>query len=180
MFPNSYPMSYGSKVDFMYDSEMENPWNLLSGHVDVAFVVVYLLPLLIFALSYNLLSVEREQGTLRMLLSQPLNLTTLLLGKVTVRAGALLIFVVLVPLLGLLVARPEVRDVASLLNLSCWALLVTAYSLWRQLCGQCPHPRGILGSAGASAASHSQFGSAVVESSAVSDATRYHNTLDHY
>lgn len=130
MFPNSYPMSYGSKVDFMYDSEMENPWNLLSGHVDVAFVVVYLLPLLIFALSYNLLSVEREQGTLRTLLSQPLNLTTLVLGKAVVRAGVLLTIVVFIPILGLLATRPEVRELAPLVDLLCWGLLVTAYSLF--------------------------------------------------
>lgn len=128
MFPNSYPMSYGSKVDFMYDSEMENPWNLLSGHVDVAFVIVYLLPLLIFALSYNLLSAEREQGTLRMLLSQPLTLATLVLGKIAVRAGVLLSLVVLVPLLGLLLARPEARAPAQLLLMACWAALVLAYA----------------------------------------------------
>jgi ABC-2 type transport system permease protein len=128
MFPNSYPMSYGSKVDFMYDSEMENPWNLLSGHVDPAFVIVYLLPLLIFALSYNLLSVEREQGTLRMLLSQPLALATLVLGKISVRAGVLLGIVLLVPIIGLLLARPEARAPAQLLLLACWAALVLAYA----------------------------------------------------
>jgi ABC-2 type transport system permease protein len=128
MFPNSYPMSYGSKVDFMYDSEMENPWNLLSGHVDPAFVMVYLLPLLIFALSYNLLSVEREQGTLRMLLSQPLTLATLVLGKMAVRAGALLSIVVLIPVAGLLLLRPEAREPTQLLLLGCWAVLVTAYA----------------------------------------------------
>jgi ABC-2 type transport system permease protein len=128
MFPNSYPMSFGSKVSFMYDSEMENPWNLFSGHVDLAFVIVYLLPLLIFALSYNLLSAEREQGTLRMLLTQPLSLLTLLLAKVAVRASALLSVPLVLPLVLLLLLRPETRTLAQLLLLGSWVLLVVAYA----------------------------------------------------
>jgi ABC-2 type transport system permease protein len=128
MFPNSYPISYGSKVSFMYDSEMENPWNLFSGHVDLAFVIVYLLPLLIFAMSYNLLSAEREQGTLRMLLTQPLTLMTLLLAKVAVRASTLLSVTLVLPLLLLLLLRPETRTLAQWLLLGGWALLVVAYA----------------------------------------------------
>ena len=86
------------------------------------------LPLLILALSYNLLSVEREQGTLRMLLSQPLTLATLVLGKITVRAVVLGCVALMVPVLGLLLARPETRAPAQLLLLGCWAVLVVAYA----------------------------------------------------
>jgi ABC-2 type transport system permease protein len=66
MMPNYYRIGTRSKVEFMYDSEIESPWNLLSGHFDLAFVVVFLLPLMIFALTFNLLSAERESGTERM------------------------------------------------------------------------------------------------------------------
>jgi ABC-2 type transport system permease protein len=65
--------------------EIENPQTLLVGRFDFAFVVVYLFPLVIIALSYQLLSVEREDGTLALLLSQPVALGTLLAGKMLAR-----------------------------------------------------------------------------------------------
>ncbi|WP_213285699.1 DUF3526 domain-containing protein [Bradyrhizobium sp. sGM-13] len=130
MIPNYYQVTYRSRVNFMYDSEIENPWNLLSGRFDVAFVIVYLLPLFIFAMSYNLLSAEREQGTLRMLLSQPLTLTKLVLAKVSIRAGTILTCAILIPVAALLIFRPETRDAVSLVQLAAWAVLVCAYGLF--------------------------------------------------
>ena len=130
MIPNYYSIGYGSKVSFMYDSEIENPWNLLNGHFDLAFLTVFLLPLLVFALSYNMLSLEREQGTLRMLLSQPLDLLTLLTGKVAVRAAFLVGVAVTLPVLLLLVFRPEARGADQVEMLALWAVMVTAYCLF--------------------------------------------------
>jgi ABC-2 type transport system permease protein len=105
LFPSQYDVTNQSSVVFMNPSDIESPWHLMSGHFDLAFVIVYLLPLLIFALSYNLLSAERENGTLRLLLSQPLRLRTLLAGKLSVRAAVLLGPAVLLPVAVLLVAR---------------------------------------------------------------------------
>ena len=133
LIPTYYRVTYGSRVNFMFDGEIENPWNLLSGRFDLAFVITYLLPLLILASSYNLLSAEREHGTLRLLLSQPVSLRTLVLGKVTTRLVALLGTLVIVPALALLVTRPELRG-ADLLSLATWALLVVAYgTFWLAL-----------------------------------------------
>ena len=65
---------------------LENPFKLLVGHFDLAFVFLYIYPLLIIALTFGLTSVERESGLLRMLLAQPLKLSTLAAGKIGVRA----------------------------------------------------------------------------------------------
>ena len=130
MMPNYYRISYLSKVQFMYDSEIENPWNLLSGHFDVAFVVVFVLPLLVIGLGYNLLSAEREQGTLRMLCSQPLSLATLLTAKMTVRLMALLSVLIPLPLIVLLASRPETRALEPMLLMLSWAVLVGGYTLF--------------------------------------------------
>lgn len=130
LLPSYYKVTYGSKNAFMYDTEIENPWNLLSGHFDLAFVVVYLLPLLIFALSYNLLSGEREQGTLRMLLSQPLGLASILLGKVAIRALSILAIGLVVPLVILVVTRPEIRTSTQLISLLAWIGITAAYALF--------------------------------------------------
>jgi hypothetical protein len=57
--------------------DYQSPINLLAGRFDLAFALIYLYPLLILSLSYNLISAEREQGTLAMLLAQPVSLKTL-------------------------------------------------------------------------------------------------------
>ncbi len=126
LFPSQYAVSYRSKVSFI-DDDIENPWHLLSGHFDLAFVLVYLLPLLIFSTSYNLLSAERESGTLRLLLSQPLAMRTLLLGKVGSRACVLLGLAMAVPAVALVAIRPaETMDAG--LDALWWILIVGAYA----------------------------------------------------
>lgn len=56
-----------------YDSELNNPNNLLSGNIDFSFVLVYLFPLLIIAFSYNLVSEEKESGTWKIVATQSNN-----------------------------------------------------------------------------------------------------------
>ncbi|MQA28430.1 MAG: DUF3526 domain-containing protein [Luteitalea sp.] len=129
--PDYYKVTNRSKISFIYDTEIENPWNLLSGHFDLSFVIVYLFPLLIFALSYNFLSAEREHGTLKMLLSQSLGLPTLVAGKIAVRAIALLLWAAVVPLVALAIMRPEARSLEHVWPLASWAAFVVAYGgIW--------------------------------------------------
>lgn len=56
-----------------YDSELNNPNNLLSGNIDFSFVLVYLFPLLIIAFSYNIISEEKESGTWKIVTTQSSN-----------------------------------------------------------------------------------------------------------
>lgn len=51
-------------------SELENPSRLLAGRFDLAFVLVWLLPLFLLAAAYDLCAGHRESGTLRMVLAQ--------------------------------------------------------------------------------------------------------------
>ena len=51
-------------------SELENPSHLLAGRFDLAFVLVWLYPLFLLALVYDLMASDREAGTLRLALSQ--------------------------------------------------------------------------------------------------------------
>jgi ABC-2 type transport system permease protein len=128
LFPSQFKVTYDSKVNFIHNNDIENPWHLLSGHFDLAFVVVYLLPLLIFALGHNLLSGEKEDGTLRLLLSQPLSLLTLISGKIALRAAVLLGAAVLLPVAALLIARPQALQAPG--ATLWWAMLVGAYALF--------------------------------------------------
>ena len=74
--------------------EIENPLHLLTGPLDLAFVVTFLLPLLALALSFDLISREREQGTLALVLSQPVSARSLTIAKILARWGLLLVMVV--------------------------------------------------------------------------------------
>ncbi|GGO97156.1 ABC transporter permease [Stakelama pacifica] len=55
----------------LYDSETYNPELALPGVFDWAFVLTYLLPLVVIALGHDLATGERETGRLRLLLSLP-------------------------------------------------------------------------------------------------------------
>lgn len=66
-------------------TEMTSPTQLLFGSFDLAFVIVYLLPLIIIAFSFNVLSNERESGSLKLLASQPISIKTWVLQKLGLR-----------------------------------------------------------------------------------------------
>jgi len=66
-------------------TELSSPVQLLFGSFDLSFVIIYLLPLIVIAFTYDLLSSEREQGSLRLLASQPLTLFNWLFQKVGLR-----------------------------------------------------------------------------------------------
>ncbi|WP_343486423.1 DUF3526 domain-containing protein [Allomuricauda sp. d1] len=66
-------------------TEMTSPVQLLFGSFDLAFVIIYLLPLLIIAFSYNVLSSEKESGTLRLLAAQPIGIQNWVLQKLGLR-----------------------------------------------------------------------------------------------
>ncbi|MEM7187302.1 MAG: ABC transporter permease subunit, partial [Bacteroidota bacterium] len=82
--PFMKPKVYGDDYALNF-TEMTSPVQLLFGSFDLAFVIVYLLPLLIIAFSYNVLSAERESGSLRLLVSQPINLRYWVLQKLGLR-----------------------------------------------------------------------------------------------
>jgi len=53
-----------------YDANFENPSLLMSGNLDLGFVIIYLFPLVLIAISFNLYSEEKELGTWRILAAQ--------------------------------------------------------------------------------------------------------------
>lgn len=114
--------------------EIENPVNLLTGRFDLAFVIVYLLPLLIIGLSYNVLSGEREAGTLPLALSQPVSLRALLLIKMLVRALPIGGVVVLTGAVLLALDGANFLAPAIFWRFALWAWLVTLYgAFWLTL-----------------------------------------------
>lgn len=123
--PGYYRLTGMSLYYQLFQNELANPQKLLVGNFDLAFVLVYLLPLFIIALGYGLLAGEKESGVLPLLRVQAASVRRLLLGKLLF--GFLLVagLAVGLSLLGFAAvgARPG-RDGASL---ALWLLTVLSY-----------------------------------------------------
>jgi len=50
-----------------YDTDLVNPMRLQVGNLDMSFLIIFLFPLVIIALSFNILSEEMEKGTWKMI-----------------------------------------------------------------------------------------------------------------
>jgi ABC-2 type transport system permease protein len=114
--------------------QIEHPLAVASGHFDAAFVVLFLYPLLIFAVSFDLTATERDRGTLRMVLAQPIKLGDVVAGKMIARAVMLALPVILIPIVVTFAtgeASATAKAVALQTSLTVWTITVLAYgSIW--------------------------------------------------
>ncbi len=124
LYPYYLKASTQSASNVLSSDEIENPDNLLFGRFDLAFVLVYLYPLLILALSYNILSAEREQGTLALTMSQPVRLATVVFGKLASRGVILVSLALLVAMVVMQSSGGSVWSPEFLL----WIGVLLAYS----------------------------------------------------
>lgn len=130
LYPSYFKVTTRSKDTIINHDEIENPTNLLTGRFDLAFVMIALYPLLILAISYNLLSGERENGTLALLLSQPVALRTYLLGKISLRLIVVLLLAVAFTSVGALMVGISPTNTESLWRFTLWTGMVMAYGLF--------------------------------------------------
>ncbi|MCA2971652.1 MAG: DUF3526 domain-containing protein [Acidobacteriaceae bacterium] len=127
LYPYYFKVTTGSKQTFLNSDEIENPVHLLAGRFDLAFVLLYLFPLVILACSYNLISAEKEGGTLALALSQPIALPVLTMGKLLPRVGLVMVLAVLLPVVLVGLGGGGGAEVRLLL----WVAVTVAYgSFW--------------------------------------------------
>ena len=113
-----------------YDTNFENPSLLMSGNLDLGFVIIYLFPLVLIALTFNLYSEEKELGTWQILAAQTSAKAKFLFKKFVVRIG--FIFAIL---FFLIFTASVVLQIPFHANF--WAILIqsTLYVLfWSALC----------------------------------------------
>jgi ABC-2 type transport system permease protein len=101
LYVNYYKVTARTRESFIAGEQVENPLKLMVGHFDLAFVFLFFYPLLILAVTYDLTSGDRENGTLRMLLAQPVRLRTMVMGRLLTRATAVVLPALVIPLVGL-------------------------------------------------------------------------------
>lgn len=66
-------------------TELSSPVRLLFGNFDLSFVLIYLLPLIVIAFCYNILSIEKESGSFRVVAANPVRIHRWLLQKTILR-----------------------------------------------------------------------------------------------
>lgn len=95
LFPYYHKLTSHSLYMQVFKNEMVNPQKLLTGNLDLSFVLIFLFPLLVIALGYNIVSAEQENGTYALLKTQPVAFSKILLVKTAFRfvlvAGAALL-----------------------------------------------------------------------------------------
>ncbi len=118
----------GKSLSNVFPSRLTaNPLRLLTGRFDLAFVLIYMFPLVIIALGFNLVAAEKESGTLALALSQPVTLKTLVLSKTVVRFALVGAAAILIPLLGLVIGGLFSQYDFSPLRLAVWFLAAAGY-----------------------------------------------------
>ncbi len=113
---------FSVKHSLLDKHELADPLALLAGRFDLAFVMVWLLPLVILAFTFDVISRERERGILSLALAQSGTLPRLLRAKLGARA-LLLGVLIAIPLFFLLLLAPP-------FNVALWAATLVAYALF--------------------------------------------------
>lgn len=105
---------------------VSNPVRLFAGNFDLAFVWLYLLPLLVIAFCYPLYAEERETGTAALLKVQQISLRNLIGYKLLFRATIISSLVLVLNLVGF-VAAPG--SGGSAISNSWWCIITQLYIL---------------------------------------------------
>ena len=128
LHPPTVKVSARTKDEFLFADEIRNPLHLLAGAVDLAFVLVFVLPLALLALTYNLVSGERERGTLALMACTGADVRRVMAAKLAVRVGVptlvtLTVVVVALASAGVPLASPALAALvlATLLYAAFWA-----------------------------------------------------------
>ena len=129
VYPSYIKVTARSLDALVSGDQIEHPLAVANGPFDAAFVILFLYPLLIFATSFDLTATEREQGTLRMVMAQPVRLGDLVAAKMIVRAAKLLIPALIIPAAVAALAAPI--DTAFVTRAALWSAAVVVYgAIW--------------------------------------------------
>lgn len=87
VYPYYYAVLPWDNIYLSKSAEIRNPDQLLAGNFDLAFVLIYLVPLFVIAYGHNVLSEEQEQHTYALLRVQAGSVRAVVSGKLLFRFG---------------------------------------------------------------------------------------------
>ena len=111
--------------------QFQNPQEVRAGQVDLSFVVLFVMPLLMIAMGFGVLSEDRDSGRLGLVLSQPVSVRDLVIGRLAVRLGVVLGIVVTALLLALVTGQQGWPSPARVQRFLIWTVIALIYfSAW--------------------------------------------------
>lgn len=128
--PFFYNMWVSAKVYNNKLNELRNPAKLKAGNFDLAFVIIYMLPLLLIAYCYNVLAADKGNGVSRLLAAQGVSLQRITIGRLAFRSVLVLVLAFIVSLIGFMV-----NAINSVGSMAGWLGTTTCYLLfWTAVC----------------------------------------------
>ena len=112
-----------------FDTDLVNPTSLNAGNLDLAFVIIFLFPLLVIVLTFNLISEETESGTWKLVVIQARSTLGFVLSKLLVRILLLIVLLLFLFLIASVVFQIPINEsfvtlvVMSVLYLVFWTAL---------------------------------------------------------
>lgn len=115
------------------NAETANPEMLAAGNIDLAYVIIYLLPLLVIALSYNTWSKEQEQQTDRLIAVQGKHLERIIVYKLGFRFTLVIFLTWVLSYIGMF--SDAMLNSFDLVTALFWFFAVTSYIIfWFSIC----------------------------------------------
>ena len=96
----------------------------------MAFVLIFVLPIFIVALTFDLLSKEKEQGTLALVLAHGVSVQTYVAAKVTARALLITALILVANLAAFITIGADLTDGRTLLEAALWIIVSVVYGLF--------------------------------------------------
>lgn len=126
--PFTARVSLWRSVDRLFGNyQFQSPNEIRAGKIDLAFAVLFIMPLLMIALAFGALSRDRDSGRLGLLLSHPVSVRELVRSKLLVRLGAVFAVLVVILLAGLFIGAGGVPDGERLGRFGFWFFVASGY-----------------------------------------------------
>ena len=128
--PTYYKVTAHPALSFLNETEIQNPLNVLAGSFDVAFVIVFLLPIFIVALTFDLMSKEKESGVLSLVVAHGVSKTAFIIAKGTARALLIFTLLLVVGVAAIVLTEPDLGNGAMWVRFGLWFLVVSLYAFF--------------------------------------------------
>lgn len=128
--PTYYKVTAHPALTFLNETEIQNPLNVLAGSFDVAFIIVFVLPIFIVALTFDLMSKEKERGVLGLVLAHGVGKVAFIAAKGAARAVLLFLLLLVVGVVAVSFTEPELMSAAVWGRFALWLLVVSLYAFF--------------------------------------------------
>jgi len=129
-WPDRYRISASSRAETLRRDILENPFHSRIGPFDLTLFVAVILPLAILVLTHGLISSEREQGTLALLVSQSVSPFRLFWRRCLIRVSTAVLVIVIVTFIVCLVQGCNLAQSHTVVSFALWGICLFLYAMF--------------------------------------------------